>query len=54
MADELVLRPLPFDVPTVHVDSLWHRRREREPAHAWLRLAVQAAAKRAFAKPLSI
>ncbi len=54
MADELVQRPLPFDVPTVHVDSLWHRRREREPAHAWLRLAVQAAAKRAFAKLLSI
>jgi DNA-binding transcriptional LysR family regulator len=40
--------------PPVHVDALWHRRREREPAHAWLRLAVQAAAKRAFAKPLSI
>ena len=24
--DKLVLRELPFDVPPVHVDALWHRR----------------------------
>lgn len=48
MAGELVLRPLPLDVPAVHVESLWHRRRERESAHAWLRLAIRAAALRAF------
>lgn len=48
MAQELVLRELPFDVPRVHVDSLWHRRQMQRSDHAWLRLAVAAAAKRAF------
>ena len=48
MADEIVLRELPFEVPPVHVDSLWHRRQEQRSDHAWLRLAVAAAAKQAF------
>ena len=48
MADEIVLRELPFEVPPVHVDSLWHRRQEQRSDHAWLRLAVAASAKRAF------
>ena len=48
MRDELVLRDLPFEVPAVHVDSLWHRRAEQRSAHAWLRLAVAASAARAF------
>ena len=48
IAGELVLRELPFDVPTVHVDSLWHRRQAQRGDHAWLRLAVAAAAKMAF------
>ncbi|AVO49461.1 LysR family transcriptional regulator [Melaminivora suipulveris] len=34
--DELVWRPLPMAVPIVHVDALWHRRRQAEPAHRWL------------------
>jgi DNA-binding transcriptional LysR family regulator len=29
MADELVVRDLPFEVPRVHVDALWHRRQGR-------------------------
>jgi DNA-binding transcriptional LysR family regulator len=49
MAHELVLRDLPFDVPPVHVDSLWHRRQGQRSDHAWLRLAVGAAAQKAFA-----
>jgi DNA-binding transcriptional LysR family regulator len=48
MAHELVLRDLPFDVPPVHVDALWHRRQGQRSDHAWLRLAVAAAAKQAF------
>jgi DNA-binding transcriptional LysR family regulator len=48
MASELVVRDLPFDVPPVHVDSLWHRRQGQRSDHAWLRLAVAAAARKAF------
>jgi DNA-binding transcriptional LysR family regulator len=51
MANELVLRDLPFKVPLVHVDSLWHRRQGQRSDHAWLRLAVAAAAQKAFAAP---
>lgn len=48
MADQLALRELPFDVSAVHVDSLWHHRQGQRSDHAWLRLAVAAAANRAF------
>ncbi len=39
---ELVLRELPFTVPPIHVDALWHRRLEHHGAHAWLRGVVAA------------
>jgi DNA-binding transcriptional LysR family regulator len=48
MAEELVLRELPLEVPPVHVDSLWHLRQAQRSEHAWLRLAVMAAARQAF------
>lgn len=48
IAEQLVLRPLPFEVAPVHVDALWHRRSEPRSAHAWLRQAVLRAAQRAF------
>ncbi|HSV45253.1 MAG TPA: LysR family transcriptional regulator [Ramlibacter sp.] len=48
MASELLMRELPFEVPPVHVDSLWHRRQGQRSDHAWLRLAVAAAAQMAF------
>ena len=48
MAEEFVLRELPFEVSPVHVDSLWHRRQGQRSDHAWLRLAVAAAAQKAF------
>ena len=48
MTQELVLRALPFKVPQVHVDSLWHRHQTQRSDHAWLRLAVAAAAQKAF------
>ncbi len=50
MAEELVLRPLPFEVSTVHVDAVWHRRSQMRSAHIWLRDAVLRAATKAFAQ----
>lgn len=46
---EAVLRELPLAVPPVLVDSLWHRRQGQRSDHAWLRLALGAAARKAFA-----
>ena len=40
MADQLLLRELPFAVPTVHVDALWHHRLHRAGAHQWLRATI--------------
>lgn len=37
IADQLVLRELPFNVPAVHVDALWHRRLQHSGPHTWLR-----------------
>lgn len=47
--DHLVQRELPFEVPPVHVDTLWHRHQTQRPEHAWLRQAVAAAARKGFA-----
>jgi hypothetical protein len=47
IADALVLMPLPFEVPAVHVDALWHRRNQLRGSHQWLRQAVQSATERA-------
>ena len=41
IADALALRDLPFEVPPVHVDSLWHSRHEQSSAHRWLRQAIR-------------
>ena len=48
-ADQLVLRELPFAVPTVHVDALWHHRVNRVSAHQWLRETILTLAHSAFA-----
>ncbi len=37
MTDALVWRELPFTLPAVHLDMLWHERDARSPAHKWLR-----------------
>jgi DNA-binding transcriptional LysR family regulator len=37
MSDALVSKPLPFALPSVNVDMLWHERDTRSPAHKWLR-----------------
>ena len=48
IAEQLELRPLPFDVSPVHVDAVWHRRSRQRSAHMWLRQAVVRAADKAF------
>lgn len=37
MSEALVSKDLPFELPTVNVDMLWHDRDTRSPAHKWLR-----------------
>ncbi len=48
IADQLVQRPLPFDVAPVNVDAVWHRRVDAQSAHVWLRQAVVKSAAQAF------
>lgn len=52
MASELTVRELPFELPPVHVDALWHRRQGPRAGHAWLRAAVSEAAQQAFDRSL--
>jgi len=40
VADRLLVRQLPFEMPRIEVALLWHRRHEREPAHRWMRELV--------------
>ncbi len=47
-ADQLVPRELPYPVPTVQVDALWHHRVHRVSAHEWLRATISTVAKAAF------
>jgi DNA-binding transcriptional LysR family regulator len=37
MTGALISKELPFKLPEVHVDMLWHERDARSPAHRWLR-----------------
>ena len=37
---ELVWRPMPMSLPTVHVDALWHQRHGGDAAQQWLRGVV--------------
>jgi DNA-binding transcriptional LysR family regulator len=47
-AEQLVLRALPYPVPTVQIDALWHHRVHRISAHEWLRATIATVAKSAF------
>jgi DNA-binding transcriptional LysR family regulator len=47
-ADQLVFRPLPFEVSPVLVDAVWHRRNQQRSSHVWLREVVQRATDSAF------
>ena len=46
---DLVIHRVPVEVPRVHVESLWRHQQEQRSEHAWLRLALFTAARRAFA-----
>ena len=48
--DQFVLRDLPFAVPTVHVDALWHHRLDTDSAHLWLRKTLQGVALAVFVR----
>ncbi|MFZ6871541.1 LysR family transcriptional regulator [Undibacterium sp. Di27W] len=37
MTEALIWKELPFNMPDVHIDMLWHERDSRNPAHQWLR-----------------
>ncbi|WP_293778565.1 LysR family transcriptional regulator [uncultured Oxalicibacterium sp.] len=37
MEHSLIAKTLPFELPAVNVDMLWHERDARNPAHKWLR-----------------
>ncbi|WP_338846472.1 LysR family transcriptional regulator [Massilia sp. W12] len=42
MSDSLIAKELPFALPQVHLDMLWHERDARSPAHQWLRKHLEA------------
>jgi DNA-binding transcriptional LysR family regulator len=44
VADELAVREIPLALDPVHVDMVWHLRRDTDPGHRWLREQVRAAA----------
>ena len=44
IADQLVLRDLPFEQAPFHVDAIWPRRAQRDLAHVWLRDALRRVA----------
>ena len=48
IADRLVQRPLPLNVPAVHVDALWRRRGPQEKAMEWLLHALARSARNMF------
>jgi DNA-binding transcriptional LysR family regulator len=41
MTDALIHKELPFTLPAVHLDMLWHERDARSPAHKWLRANLE-------------
>lgn len=43
----LQVMELPFKVPAVPIHAIWHKSRERDPAHAWLRTGLKALMARA-------
>lgn len=45
IANRLVTRELPFDPGAVHVEMVWHLRRDGDPAHRWLREVLAGAVK---------
>lgn len=49
-AGALVTKELPFPLPSVDVDMLWHERDTRNPAHKWLRGHLNGSTRETFVK----
>ncbi len=49
LSDTFQLHDLPFEVPPVHVEALWHSRMQHDSAHRWLRETLLGVAQQAFA-----
>ena len=49
MTGELIAKDLPFKLPEIHVDMLWHERDARSPAHKWLREKLTAITREEYA-----
>ncbi len=43
-APQLAVHELPFEVPPIQVDALWHQRHDADSAQIWLRSQIQAVA----------
>jgi len=52
MSSQLVHQPLPFELPEVHIDMLWHERDGRNPGHRWLREQVRQASQENMSKAM--
>jgi DNA-binding transcriptional LysR family regulator len=48
IATELFTCNLPFKVPTLHVDALWHRRKHAMSDHLWLRETLMGVSRQVF------
>jgi DNA-binding transcriptional LysR family regulator len=48
IANELFMCDLPFKVPALHVDALWHRRQHSQSGHIWLRKILLSVAYEVF------
>ncbi|HEY0848186.1 MAG TPA: LysR family transcriptional regulator [Noviherbaspirillum sp.] len=46
----LITKELPFAMPKVHIDMLWHERDTRSPAHKWLRAHLSGTTRDTFTK----
>jgi len=46
--DQLAQRELPFEVPKIHVDALWHQRVDGIASHTWLRDKINVLSSKAF------
>ena len=49
--EQVVMKPLPFQLPGMSVAMLWHLRNDRSSAHEWLRERLLEAASQASAGP---
>lgn len=54
MSNALVAKELPFAMPDVHIDMLWHERDARSPGHRWLREQLVNAGAMSLVPPAAV